>query len=226
MQLSKQLLGSTAILSIGAVAGLVTVGASTGTALADSHQSVSVNGFFRHEVVGGDLEERFGDGTENFDFSTDSEVHVNYRATDEESGLRYGATVEFETDTNQTNNTDEAWMFIGGGFGEIRLGDEDGSADNAKIGGFSVAAGTGGIDGEGAVASSSIATGNSGDQTKIRYDSPEIAGFQLSVSYTPRDGGGSVAFHQLRTSRTGLKAVWFTPAPLVVLTSRLPASSV
>lgn len=182
MQLSKVLLGSTALLGVGAIAAT--------DVFAAAHSSVNVEGFVRFEVNGGDTDEKFGDDTENFDFQTDSEVHVNYRTTDEESGIRYGATVEFETDTNQTINTDEVWMFFSGGFGEVRLGDEDGATDNSKVGGFTVAAGTGGIDGEGNVGSSAIAIANSGDNTKVRYYTPTIAGFSAGVSYTPNDGSG------------------------------------
>ena len=38
-------------------------------------------------------------------------------------------------------------MFLRGGWGEIRLGDEDGVVDNSIVGGQTIAAGTGGIDG-------------------------------------------------------------------------------
>lgn len=182
MQLSKVLLASTALMGVSLIAG---------QAYAAGHSTLGMSGFARFEAVGGDIDERGDASAENFDFQTDSEVHVNYRASDEESGLDYGATVEFETDTDQTGNTDEMWVFISGGFGEIRLGDEDGASDNMKIGGFSVAAGTGGIDGEGVVGSSAIANFNSSDNTKIRYDSPVVGGFQLGVSFTPTNGGGS-----------------------------------
>ena len=185
MQLSKVLLASTALMG-------VSVFVAQG-AFADGHSSVGVSGFVNFEAMGGDLEEKQGAGTENFDFQTDSEVHVKYKTTDEESGLSYGATVEFETDTNQTGNTDEAYVFISGGFGEVRLGNEDGAADNMKVGGFSNAAGTGGIDGDGSVGSAAIAIGNSSDDTKIRYDSPVVGGFQLGISFTPRPGTGSDA---------------------------------
>ena len=60
-------------------------------------------------------------------------------------------TIEFEADTNKTFNTDETWIFLRGGWGEIRLGDEDGVVDNSVVGGQTIAAGTGGIDGSDAV---------------------------------------------------------------------------
>ena len=46
-----------------------------------------------------------------------------------------------------SDNTDETWLFLRGGFGEVRFGDEDGVADNSSVGAQVIAAGTGGIDG-------------------------------------------------------------------------------
>ena len=48
-------------------------------------------------------------------------------------------------------NTDETWIFLRGGWGELRMGDEDGVVDNSVVGGQTIAAGTGGIDGSDAV---------------------------------------------------------------------------
>ena len=86
-------------------------------------------------------------------------------------------------------NTDESWVFLRGGWGELRMGDEDGVVDNSIIGGQTIAAGTGGIDG-----SSFVVAGISGegvfptetdDSTKIRYYTPSFGGFSLGVSFTP-----------------------------------------
>jgi hypothetical protein len=99
-------------------------------------------------------------------------------------------------DTNRTDNTDESWIFLRGGFGEFRFGDEDGVADNSAIGAQTIAAGTGGIDGSviDAVAIGVVFPTNSNDATKIRYYTPSFGGFQVGVSYTPNqlnvDSGG------------------------------------
>ena len=85
------------------------------------------------------------------DFRNDTEVHVIARGKSEQTGLEYGATIEFEADTNSTLNTDETWIFLRGGWGELRMGDEDGVVDNSVVGGQTIAAGTGGIDGSDAV---------------------------------------------------------------------------
>ncbi|MCB2010043.1 MAG: porin [Geminicoccaceae bacterium] len=150
---------------------------------------VGVSGFMRTLAAFGDLDNESGNNdSRSFYFRNDSEVHVNARATDDETGLSYGATIEFETDTNRNDNTDETWIFISGGFGELRFGDEDGASDNMKIGGFSAAAGTGGIDGAGEVASVDFGLTNSSDATKVIYYSPVVSGFQLGVSFTPDTG--------------------------------------
>ncbi len=121
------------------------------------------------------------------DFRNDTEVHVVARGKSEETGLEYGATIEFEADTNNTANTDETWLFLRGGWGEIRLGDEDGVVDNSVVGGQTMAAGTGGIDGSDAVISAAplVFLTNSNDATKVRYYTPSFGGLSLGVSYTP-----------------------------------------
>ena len=121
------------------------------------------------------------------DFRNDTEVHVIARGKSEESGLEYGATIEFEADTNNTLNTDETWIFLRGGWGEIRLGDEDGVVDNSVVGGQTLAAGTGGIDGSDAVIAAAplVFLFNSNDATKVRYYTPSFGGLSLGVSYTP-----------------------------------------
>ena len=185
MKLKKALLGTTALLGAGA-ALLV---AQPAAAL-----EVKVGGFSRFLAAFGDLKDESGNAdSQSFYFRNDTEVHVTVSGKDDATGMEYGAKVEFEADTNANANTDETWIWVSGNWGELRFGDEDGAADNMKVGGFSVAAGTGGIDGAGEVASAPIFFDNSGDATKIRYDSPVIGGFQLGVSYTPDSGHGGAA---------------------------------
>lgn len=182
MNLRSALLGTTAIL--GATALMVPSSASA--------FDVNINGFLNFNAVGGDVEESINDGDsrKNFDFTTDTEIHVQAANTDDETGIRYGMTVEFEADpqTSDDNGIDEAWLFIDGAFGGFRAGNEDGVYDNSKLGAQSIAAGTGGIDGQQVVASTPFAGTNSGDATKVRYYSPSVGGFTVGVSYTPLGG--------------------------------------
>jgi predicted porin len=167
--------------------------------------------------------------SEDLDFSNDTEVHVILRGKHDASGIEYGGTVEFEADTNRTDNTDESWIFLRGGFGEFRFGDEDGVADNSAIGAQTIAAGTGGIDGSivDAVAIGVVFPTNSNDATKIRYYTPSFGGFQVGVSYTPNqlnvDSGAATATcwrRRTSTSPTSSKARWSTTASSAASASR------
>ncbi len=187
MGLRFALLGTTAM--IGAVACAVP---STAAAF-----DVDISGFLNFSAVGGDNREALGDNSSSFDFTTDTEIHVEASQTDDATGIRYGMTVEFEADavTSANNPVDENWIFVDGSFGGIRLGNEDGVVDNSKLGADTIAAGTGGIDGEDVVAAVQFSPSDSGDSTKARYYTPTIAGFSLGVSYTPNvdDEGNNVA---------------------------------
>jgi hypothetical protein len=182
-------MGTTAMLGVAAIVVPTTASAF----------DVNIRGFMRFAAVTGDLQESGNAGADpkDYDFLTDSEIHIQGVNTDDETGIRYGFLVEFETDaqTSNNNNIDENWIFIDGGFGGFRLGQEDGAVDNSKIGAQNIAAGTGGIDGQDVVASVAFAPINSGDSTKIRYDSPSIAGFTIHGSFTPAGGveGNQVA---------------------------------
>ena len=153
MTLRKVLLSTTAVLGAGMFAMSLPGPANAAEVKAGGYPDITITGFLRTEWFGGEQDDaKLNDSlSRSLDFRTDSEVHVLARAKSEETGLEYGATVEFEADTNSTNNTDETWIFLRGGWGELRFGDEDGVVDNSVIGGQTIAAGTGGIDGSDAV---------------------------------------------------------------------------
>ena len=69
------------------------------------------------------------------------------------------------------------------------MGDEDGAVDNSIIGGQTIAAGTGGIDGSSFVVAGIAGEGvfptETDDSTKIRYYTPSLGGFSLGISFTP-----------------------------------------
>ncbi len=190
MRINKLLLGTTAIVG----AGLLQVATPDLAAAAEVKPGgaldVSISGFARFRAHGGDVDDaRLNSAlSKDLDFSNDTEVHVILRGKHDASGIEYGGTVEFEADTNRTDNTDESWIFLRGGFGEFRFGDEDGPVDNSAIGAYTIAAGTGGLDGSivDVFAANVIKPTNSSDATKIRYYTPSFGGFQVGVSYTPQ----------------------------------------
>jgi hypothetical protein len=194
----KLLLGTTALVGAGAMMSLPSA-ANAAAVLPGGALDVTVSGFIYFRAHGGDLDSARLDPSvsRDLDFSNDTEVHIIARGTHDATGIEYGGTVEFEADTNRLDNTDETWLFLRGGFGELRFGDEDGPVDNSAVGGFTVAAGTGGIDGSviDVIATGVVKPFNSDDSTKIRYYTPSFGGFQAGVSYTPNvgDNGASLA---------------------------------
>lgn len=155
---------------------------------------VSIGGFARFLAGIGDVKEKSGTNGGAYDFRNDTEVHVKASINDESSGVEVGALIEFEADTNRTGNTDETWVFMKGAFGEFRFGDDDAASDDMKVGGFSVAVGTGGIDGSIIDTGSVVGLSNSDDATKIAYYSPSFGGINFGLSYTPHAGSGGDSF--------------------------------
>jgi predicted porin len=189
------LLGTTALVGVGAAGVAVPDVADAAQVLPGGALDVTISGFAYSQVHGGDLDRQRNDPavSTGLDFSNDTEVHVILRGRYEAFGLDYGGMVEFEADTNRTDNTDETWVFVRGGFGELRFGDEDGAADASSIGAYTIAAGTGGIDGAvvDALAISPVRPSSSNDATTIRYYTPSFGGFQVGVSYTPNVNSGA-----------------------------------
>jgi predicted porin len=188
MKLKNAILGTSALAGA-ALFGATVAPANAADVLPGGALDLEITGFARFEAFGGQEDDLHLDDEQSrsLDFRNDTEVHVIARGKSEESGLEYGATIEFEADTNRTDNTDETWVFLRGGWGEVRLGDEDGVADASVVGAQTIAAGTGGIDGSDAVIAAApvVYLTNSNDATKIRYYTPSFGGFSLGVSYTP-----------------------------------------
>lgn len=188
MLLRKLLLGSTAIAGLGLTQLALPGVAGAAEVMPGGALDVTLSGFARFRAHGGQLDNQSNTAKlSKFDFSNDTEVHVILRGKHDATGIEYGGTVEFEADTNRLDNSDETWLFVRGGFGEFRFGDEDGAVDNSSIGAYTIAANTGGIDGDviSSVAISSVRPSNTDDATKIRYYTPSFGGFQFGVSYTP-----------------------------------------
>ena len=122
MTLKKLLLGTTALLGVG-VLGVSTPNVATAAeVLPGGALDVTMSGFIRFRAHGGDLDNQRLDPdiSTGLDFSNDTEVHVIVKGKHDATGTEYGGTVEFEADTNRTDNTDESWLFVRGGWGEVR----------------------------------------------------------------------------------------------------------
>ncbi|WGF87542.1 porin [Marinivivus vitaminiproducens] len=196
------LLGTTALAGV-ALAGL---GTATPAQAQSPALEVIVGGFVGFEVNGasedaldGDLEEGSDRG---YEFSTDSELHIRVQG-ETEGGTLYGAKIEFEADQGTDNNVDEAGLFFSGAYGRVELGADDGVEDNMSLGAHTIAAGTGGLDGEADfIMGTNTFVFDTDDAVKATYYTPRIAGFQVGVSFTP-DTGDDGDNENLSGSRSG-----------------------
>jgi len=159
------------------------------------------------------------------DFATDNEIVISF-SNKTDSGLTVGGKMElgnYNTDAaNTTGIIDESVLTIGGGFGTLRLGNEDSINETFGIGEHDL------IDEDlgGAPGSSSIVTtaGESGsnDSNKLAYVTPNMGGFQagysiadsgtatqstdqtaMGFSYTMPIAGGSLAVKYNKQSTDG-----------------------
>jgi outer membrane protein OmpU len=190
----KALLSTTSLLGVALLAD---------TAAAADGIKLVVGGYFREAYLvnfDDDDENELGNERSFDGFFNDAEIHFK-GSTILDNGLEVGARVELEGETNG-DQIDEAWVYFGGGFGEVRIGSEDEALSNACIippGGtanFSAfspnqwGANTNQLLGTfGQFSSNSVCTGvdASGDAQKLVYISPVFAGFQLTASYTPNE---------------------------------------
>ena len=164
------------------------------------------SGFFT--LVNAELEINGAATTDN---GTDIETHIDFgfsgNAADE-SVTNVQAIIGGQEQTINLNNfavIDELSLKISGKWGSVEMGGNDGAEDILKVYGASIAAGTGGVDGDSHdvadgvtrfVGGSAGIFGDSGDALKVTYLSPVVGGFQtgISVAYvtdgpTDPDGG-------------------------------------
>ena len=161
--------------------------------------------------------------TDGDSFGQDNEIVISF-SNKTDSGLTVGG--KFEMDVDAANaTTDESVLTIGGGFGTLRLGQEDSINESFGIGEHDL------IDEDlsGAPGSSSIVTnaGESGstDSNKLAYVTPNMGGFQagysimdsgtatqstdqtaMGVSYTMPISGGSLVVKYNKQSTDGAAA--------------------
>ena len=163
--------------------------AFAGHAQASEKISLSVSGYMNQWIGGASNGKEASGGAKNA-FVSDTEVHFK-GSTTLDNGIEVGAAIEFEAEGEANNNTDEQYLYINGGFGQVKLGQEDGAAADMTI----TAPGVGMVGVNGSDASywaNMPATPDnkwdSGDDGKLTYYTPVIGGFRAGVSYTDQDG--------------------------------------
>jgi outer membrane protein OmpU len=198
----KALLGTTALVAAGVI----------GAPAAEAAFDVQVHGNYTAAYASVDEDDDFGEAgykRQNQTLNQDAEVHFRFMQTFD-NGLTAGGRVELEGATHNereagpvspvnsrtggTDQIDEKWGYVKGGFGELRFGDEDDArkllavyAPYATII-FSVnspywtfnnpAPGQ-------AATTNTTAPFLENDSAKIIYFTPSFGGFQLAASYTP-----------------------------------------
>lgn len=186
LEMKKVLLGTSALLGVGLLAG---------TAAASDGVKLSLGGFMRSYY--GMTFDDDGDGDTGHDrnldgVGTDAEVYFLGSVT-LDNGVTVGARIELEGET-ETDQIDAAYAFFKGGFGDIRIGSQAGAAGNmymlppgssANFGPYSPntigsAISPGFFDPEGALTVQD-------KSQKIAYYSPTWSGFSFGLSYTPND---------------------------------------
>ncbi|BDW90933.1 MULTISPECIES: porin [Thalassospira] len=168
-----------------ASSALVAVGFA-GAAQASEPISLSVGGYMEQWIGAVDEDTRAAGGAKNA-FQSDTEIHFS-GSTTLDNGIEVGAKIELEGEEAAGAQVDEQYLFINGGFGQVKLGQEDGAAADMSITAPSV--GPAGVnDGDapnyanmtGAVADN---VWDDGDAKKLTYYTPVIGGFRAGASYT------------------------------------------
>jgi predicted porin len=180
--MKKVLLGTTALLGVGTLAG---------AAQASDGIKLDVGGFFQ-TVYQGVFDDKSDDGDFGRHRTTDRFLHnaeVHFKGeTTLDNGLTVGAQIELEGE-NANDQIDKAFVYWSGGFGKVQIGSQDGvigacpvfpPGATANFSGFSPAS-WGSND---PVGSNSVCA-DFGNSQSLKYTTPNFAGFQLILQYTP-----------------------------------------
>jgi outer membrane protein OmpU len=182
LEMKKVLLGTTALLGAGTLAG---------AAQASDGIKLDVGGFFS-TVYQGVFDKKSGDhfgNHRNVDrLLHNAEVHFKGETT-LDNGLTVGAQIELEAEQDD-DQIDKAFVYWSGGFGRVAVGTQDGPIGacpvfppgaTANFSGFSPAS----WGGNQPRSSNSVCSDTSNESTQIKYTTPTFAGFQLVVAYQP-----------------------------------------
>jgi hypothetical protein len=172
----KILLGTTALAAAATL--------SANAALAD----VSISGAYEWTYNSRSSNQTTLDGTT---FGSDSEIKFTF-TNKTDSGLTITAVSELEADADGSDTMDEMSISISGGFGTIKLGDDDSVGDNFGIEAEDLIA----EESAPSHASATVLTDTdivtaSGDDNKVSYYLPAMGGFTAGVSHTTTVDGAS-----------------------------------
>ena len=164
----KLLLGTTAL----AAAATLTAN----TALAE----LAISGYIEWDYSNISSNLSANDGNQ---FGQDSEIKFSF-TNKTDSGLTVGFVAELETEKGNADNTDDAYMYIEGGFGKFVLGELDGVMDQYGIAASDLPAEEIYAGGGSVTTENADGTVSGGESNKISYHLPAIGGFKAGASYT------------------------------------------
>jgi hypothetical protein len=180
--MKKVLLGTTALLGVGSIAG---------AAQASDGIKLDVGGFFQtvyQGVFDSKSDGHFGNHRNTDRLLHNAEVHFKGETT-LDNGLTVGAQIELEGE-NSGDQIDKSFVYWSGGFGKVSIGSQDGPiaacpvfppGATANFSGFSPAS-WGSND---PVGSNSVCADTVSNSQSIKYTTPNFAGFQLILAYQP-----------------------------------------
>ena len=186
----KTLLATTALAAAGAFAA--------GPALSADMMSVGVSGgmeqwFGMSSVDGTDKDGKATANEGGVAQQSDSEIHFKGKL-ESDSGLTFSLKVELEGNSSDSgNHIDESQLTVGGSFGAITLGAEDGASvlthHGVRDAGIAITCGDIGkwIDGINGCGPGGFGTAGHGlgDKNNITYFSPRLNGVQFGATYIP-----------------------------------------
>lgn len=189
--MKKVLLGSTALVAAGLIAGDAAAADGVKLSLGGYYRGVAGVMFDDFDGAAAGLE----DDLRDYVFKQDVEVHFKGETT-LDNGLTVGAVVQLEGQTSG-DQIDEVYAYFSGGWGELRFGDDDEALSQlcsitpsaaANFGpdspffSFSNSAAAGALAYAG---TNGTCYGTDGDSTKLIYFSPNFGGFSFAMSFTP-----------------------------------------
>ncbi|WOI12433.1 porin [Thalassospira lucentensis] len=160
--------------------------AFAGQASASEKIKLAVGGYMEQWAGFADEDNTVSGGRYNA-FQSDTEVYFR-GSTTLDNGIEIGAVIELEGETS-TDQIDEQYMFVNGGFGRVEMGKNDSAAD--AMGVTAPAVGPVGVnDGDmsnWANVELIDTVPSSSDQKRVTYYSPVLGGFRAGISYADQD---------------------------------------
>lgn len=191
--MKKVLLGTTALVAAGMVA--------SAPAMAAEKISAKVGGYMEQWIGFTTVDDGSTRDVDGVDIKSDSEIHFK-GSTTLDNGIEFGINVQLEANSNSSDQIDESYLIVRGGFGEINLGSENsamykmhyapsdfgiginsGDQVDWALGGSSQISSGGYFRAPGG--STYVEPARANDSEKITYYTPRFSGFQVGASYSP-----------------------------------------